>query len=498
MNALLIYPEYPETFWNFKHALRFIGKKAAYPPLGLLTVAAMLPESWELRLVDMNVTGLRDEHLRWADLVLIGAMSIQQRSVRDVLDRCRTAGVKTVAGGPLFTANPDAFDDVDHLVLNEAEATLPLFLDDFAHGYARHCYTAAPDVDLAVTPLPRWDLVDVRQYAALSLQFSRGCPYDCEFCNITTLYGRKPRVKRSAQIIAELDRLLELGWRGGVFFVDDNLIGNKQAARRELLPAVGAWMERRRYPFTFIAQTSLDLADDDELLRLLSRAGFNTVFVGIESPNEASLQECNKTINTHRDLLASVKHLQRHGLQVQAGFIVGFDHDPESIFERLIHFIQDSGIVTAMVGLLNAPHGTRLYQRLRDEKRLLGEMSGNNTDCSLNFIPRMHAETLLQGYRQVVASIYAPANYYERLKIFLREFQPSGLHVWDVKPAYLLSALKLSVVLGVLEKERGYYWRLLCWSLVNKPRLLPMAMAMAACGFHFRKCFEHCQSAEER
>jgi len=495
MRALLVYPEYPETFWNFKHALKFIARKATYPPLGLLTIATLLPKAWEQQLIDMNVTPLRDEDLRGADLVLLSAMSIQRPAARAVIDRCKALGVTVVAGGPLFTANPEAFADVDHLVLNEAEVTLPDFLRDFADGRAQRRYTTDQLADLTTSPVPRWELINMRHYVGMNMQLSRGCPFDCEFCDITALFGRTPRLKGAAQVIAELDRLYALGWRGNVFVVDDNFIGNKKTVKREILPAMCDWMARHKRPFNFNAQVSINLADDAELMELMERAGFTVVFVGIESPNEDSLLECNKIPNKQRDLMSGVKEIQRHGLQVQAGFIVGFDHDPVSIFDRLIRFIQESGIVTAMVGLLNAPHGTRLYQRLETEGRLLHDMTGDNTDYSQNFVPTMNPEVLQRGYRSVVESIYAPNFFYQRLKRFLKDFHPARGGTQRVTFRHLIAAVKMTVVLGMLEKERSYYWRLLFWSLFRRPRLLPLAMALSAYGFHFRKCFESHLSA---
>ena len=490
MRALLVYPQYPETFWNFKYALKFIARKAAYPPLGLLTVAAMFPAEWELRLVDMNVTALSEEDLHWAELVCISAMSIQTRSVHEVIARCKAAGVPMLAGGPLFTSTPDEFAEVDYLVLNEAELTLPSFLEDFARGEAKHCYASTELADLTTTPIPRWDLIESKHYAALSIQLSRGCPFDCEFCNITALFGRAPRLKATAQILAELELLAQRGWRGNVFFVDDNFIGNKHQVKAEVLPAIIEWRTRRRSPFGFNSQVSLNMADDPELMTLMTQAGFSTVFVGIESPNDESLVECNKIPNTHRDLIAGIKKIQRAGMQVQAGFIVGFDSDPVSIFDRMTLFIQESGIATAMVGLLNAPRGTRLYQRLADEGRLTGNMTGDNTDCSLNFTPAMNLDTLMQGYRGIIESIYAPRNYYARVKTFLRDFHPGAPVLPCGAFAGIFAALRCAWVLGLVEKERGEYWRLLFWSLFRRPRLLPLAIELAIYGFHFRKCFE--------
>lgn len=490
MKALLVYPEYPETFWNFRYALKFISKKATYPPLGLLTVAAMLPLEWEKKLIDMNVNSLRDEDLQWADIVCLSAASIQRKSVDEIIQRCQNLGKTMVAGGPLFTSDPDAYSAVDHLVLNEAEVTLPSFINDLERGDAQHIYTSTQLADLGAAPTPLWSLVNTKDYAAMNIQVSRGCPYDCEFCNITSLFGRVPRVKGKDQVIAELESIYRLGWRGGVFVVDDNFIGSKAKVKKEILPAIIEWMQQRKYPFTFNSQVPVNLADDVELMDLMTQAGFATVFIGIESPDEACLNECNKIPNRNRDLIASVNLIQRSGLEVQAGFIVGFDSDTTSVFDRLISFIQKSGIVTAMVGILCAPRGTRLYERLTAEGRLACDMTGNNTDANLNFIPKMAPETLIEGYHHIVEDIYSPNLYYERVKEFLRKYRPVNRPAWRFKWSDIFSLFRLTINLGMIEKERTYYWRLLLWSLFNRPRLLPMALVYTAYGFHFRKSFE--------
>ena len=393
MKILLVSPRVPDTFWSFKHALRFISKKAGEPPLGLLTVAAMLPAEWQKTMVDLNVRELEDSEIAHADYVFLSAMSVQEVSARAVIERCNRLGTKVVAGGPLFTSRYDEFEGVDHFVLNEAEITLPLFLQDLAHSRAQHLYTTTQWADITTTPAPLWELIDFRNYATMNLQYSRGCPYDCEFCDITVLYGRVPRTKTLEEIIVEMDQLRLLGWRGHVFFVDDNFIGNKGKLKEQVLPGLIAWMDRYDHPFSLSTEASLNLSDDEELMHLMGRAGFESVFVGIESPNESSLLECRKIPNKNRDLLGSVHAIQRTGLQVQAGFILGFDNDPPSIFDTLIAFIHDSGIVTAMVGVLNAPRGTRLHQRLVKEGRLLKSFTGDNTDFSMNFIPKMNHDT---------------------------------------------------------------------------------------------------------
>ena len=383
MRILLVYPQYPDTFWSFKHALKFVSKKAAFPPLGLLTVAAMLPAEWEKKLVDMNVARLTDEDIKWADYVFISAMVVQQDSVKEVIARCKRLNTRIVAGGPLFTTGYEEFDGVDHFVLGEAEVTLPLFLEDLEKGCARHVYSSGTRPDIRRTPIPLWSLINMNNYSSMNVQYSRGCPFNCEFCDIILLNGHQPRTKEKEQLVAELDELYRRGWREGVFVVDDNFIGNKKKLKLEILPAIIEWRKGKRHPFVLSTEASINLADDEELMQLMVDAGFSTVFIGIETPNEESLLECAKLQNRNRDLVASVKKIQNCGLEVQGGFIVGFDSDPLSIFKNQINFIQKSGIVTAMVGLLNAPPGTRLYQRLKKENRLVKAFTGNNTDLSL-------------------------------------------------------------------------------------------------------------------
>jgi len=490
MKALLIYPEFPDTFWGFRYALKFIHRKASSPPLGLLTIAAMLPEEWEKRLVDMNVENLDDEALRWADLIFVSAMSVQKESTKDVIARCKAVGARIVAGGPLFTTEYEAFEDVDHLVLNEAEITLPLFLKDFRNGDARHYYTTDQWADMRNTPIPLWGLINIKHYASINIQYSRGCPFNCEFCDITLLCGRIPRTKDKDQLIRELDSVYKSGFRGQVFFVDDNFIGNKKKLKAEILPAVIEWMEMRKRPFSFNTQASIELSDHKDLMEMMVRAGFDVVFVGIETPHEQSLTECSKFQNKNRDLLASVRNIQKSGLEVQGGFIVGFDNDPLTIFDTQIRFIQKSGVVTAMVGILNALPRTQLYERLKKEHRLLKETSGNNTDFSTNFITRMDSDLLISGYKKILSALYSPKNYYERVRTFLREYIPPKNKLFHFRLNYIAAFIRSIIVLGIIGKERFQYWRLLFWTIFTRPRLIPQAVTLSIYGFHFRKIFE--------
>jgi radical SAM superfamily enzyme YgiQ (UPF0313 family) len=492
MKALLIYPEFPDTFWSFRHALKFINRKASSPPLGLLTIAAMLPDAWEKRLVDMNVESLRDDHLCQADLVFVSAMSVQKGSVKEVLTRCKAAGVRIVAGGPLFTTDYEAYGDVDHLVLNEAEITLPRFLEDLRNGIAGHIYTTDEWADIGQAPIPLWRLVNTKHYASINIQYSRGCPFNCEFCDITLLCGRTPRTKERDQIIRELESVYASGFRGQVFFVDDNFIGNKNKLKDEVLPAIIEWMERKEYPFSFNTQASIELSDHEDLMELMVSAGFDVVFIGIESPHEQSLAECGKFQNRNRDLLASIRKIQKAGLEVQGGFIVGFDHDPVTIFDTQIKFIQASGIVTAMVGILIALPRTRLYERLKKEHRLLDETSGNNTDFATNFIPKMDYDLLINGYKKVLKTLYSPAHYYARVRTFLREYIPPDKKkmAFRFRPSYLAAFFRSLIVLGIVGKERFHYWRLLFWTLFRRPGLFTQAITLSIYGFHFRKVFQ--------
>src|SRR5437588_12337488 len=412
MKILLINPEYPDTYWSFRHALPFEGKRSAFPPLGLLTVSALLPRAWERRLIDLNVRRLKSSDIEWADMVFCTAMLVQKDSLRQVVARCKAKGKRVVIGGPYVTTSVESLPEADHVFLGEAETTLPEFVRDLERGAARRVYQAAEKPALALTPTPDFRLADLKRYSAMSVQYSRGCPFSCEFCDIIEIYGRVPRTKSNQQMLSELDALPATGWRGTVFIVDDNFIGNKKNVR-QLLPELAQWQKRNGYPFSLITESSVNLADDEPLLDCMRDAGFRRVFLGIETPVEESLKEAQKSQN-RGNLLDSVKKIQSYGMEVMAGFIVGFDNDPADIFERQIDFIRKSAIPLAMVGLLNALPDTQLWKRLEREGRLLGEASGNNTTCTFNFKTRMDPAVLIQGYQTIMRTIYSPREYYER------------------------------------------------------------------------------------
>ncbi len=487
MKILFVYPETPQTFWSFKDALKFVSKKAAEPPLGLITVAAMLPIEWEKKLIDLNIAKLENKQILWADYVFLSGMNIQINSFKQVIRRCNTLGVKVVAGGPLATTQHEDFLGVDHFVLNEAESTLQPFLQDLKNGNPKYVYSSDEFPDIADSPAPMWELLDMKMYASMSMQYSRGCPYDCEFCSITMLNGRKPRTKSVNQFLDELETLYNLGWREPISIVDDNFIGNKKKLKNEVLPALIKWSKQKKYPSNFITEVSINLSDDEDLMNMMIDAGFNSVFIGIETPNNESLVECGKAINLKRDLVTSIKKLQKKGFIVSAGFIVGFDNDSSRVFEDQIKFIQKSGIVTAMVGLLNAPLGTKLFKRLSNEKRMLSNFTGNNMDGSINFIPKMNYPELMAGYTNIIKTIYSQKEYYQRLKQFLHHYELPSWKSGKLSFIEIKAFLRSLWFLGLFEKGKKYYWKIFAYSLFKYPGKFPLAITMAVYGYHFRR-----------
>jgi radical SAM superfamily enzyme YgiQ (UPF0313 family) len=494
MNALLIYPEFPDTFWSFKHALKFLGKRAAQPPLGLMTVAALVPKAWKKRLVDTNVERLRDRDLDWADVVMLSAMHIQRESLAAILERCRARGVRTVVGGPIASSLTPEELKADHVVIGEAEALIGDLARDLDEGTAKPVYQAAERPEMETSPLPDLSLIKMKRYSTMAVQYSRGCPFNCEFCDIIEIYGRRPRTKTVKQVLAELDQLYAAGWRESVFIVDDNFIGNKARAK-ELCRALAKWRSQYKTSFDFNTEASLNLADDPELMQLMKDAGFNSVFLGIETPDEADLIACNKLQNTRRSLLDSVATIQSYGMQVMGGFILGFDTDRDDIFDRMVEFIQKSGIPIAMVGLLQAMPGTQLFRRLWKEGRILDEGRGDNTDDKLNFLPNMDATQLVEGYRSVLKRIYSCEAYYDRVKLYLSRIQPRPgerkrgerkngqrwLTMGNAR-AFVNSIVRQ----GVFGRQRWSYWKFLLTVATRYRHCVGSAMTLAVMGYHFQ------------
>ncbi|HEX6716957.1 MAG TPA: B12-binding domain-containing radical SAM protein [Pyrinomonadaceae bacterium] len=489
MNILLVYPEFPDTYWSFRHALSFEHKRSAFPPLGLLTISAMLPAAWSRRLVDMNIEALTLRDIEWADIVFCSAMLVQRDSLQRIIALTKACGKKVAVGGPYISTAAESLPGADHIFVGEAEETLPEFVRDLENGKARRVYNATERPALSATPLPHFKLASLKHYSSMSVQYSRGCPFQCEFCDIIEIYGRVPRTKSNQQMLDELDALCRTGWRGPVFIVDDNFIGNKRNVKN-FLPELADWSKRNGRPFSFFTEASVNLAEDDELLELMRRAGFYRVFLGIETPVKESLKEAQKGQNTRSDLLKSVRKVQSYGMEVMAGFIIGFDNDPEDIFERQVNFIRESAIPLAMVGLLTALPQTQLWRRLQREGRLLKESTGNNTDGSLNFIPRMDPTRLIEGYKSLLRTIYSPAEYYQRALECLRRLpvanQPQRRH-----PIRDLTALvRVIVALGVRDRERGEFWRYMGSVATSHREAFARAVILAAMGYHFRKLTE--------
>ena len=500
MNALLIYPEFPDTYWSFKHALKFLGKRAAQPPLGLMTVAALLPTSWKKRLVDANVDRLRDRDLDWADVVLLSGMHIQRESLVAIVERCRARGLRTIVGGPIASSVPAAELKADHVVIGEAETVIPVLARDLEQGTAGPVYQAAERPEMDTSPLPDLSLIEMRRYSTMAVQYSRGCPFNCEFCDIIEIYGRRPRTKAVTQVLAELDQLRAAGWREAVFIVDDNFIGNKARAK-ELCVALSEWRRQFKTSFDFTTEASLNLADDPELMQLMKDAGFVSVFLGIETPDESGLIASNKLQNTRRSLLESVATIQGYGMQVMGGFILGFDTDRDDIFDRMVEFIQNSGIPVAMVGLLQAMPGTQLFRRLRREGRILDAGYGDNTGDKLNFLPRMNVATLVEGYRSVLKRIYSCDAYYDRVRLYLSRTQPQPgeqryMQRWLTRGnarAFVTSIVRQ----GVFGRQRWSYWKFLLTVATRYRHCVGTAMTLAVMGYHFQVMTQNLSKAVE-
>lgn len=485
-NILLVYPQYPSTFWSLEHTLRIVNKKSLMPPLGLLTVAAMLPSDYEIRLVDMNVKKLRDEDILWADMVFLSAMIIQKESFKDVVKACSMLNKPVTAGGPYPTASYKSIEGIDHFLLGEGENVIHHFIRDFEKGTPAKVYSSAEKPDIKTSPIPRYDLIDVNDYGSLPLQYSRGCPFSCEFCDVIELFGRKPRLKSVEQFIRELDCVYDTGFRGLIFIVDDNFIGNKTEVLK-LLKAISEWQINRSYPFTFFTEASINLASETEILDLMVDSAFTMVFIGIETPDEKTLISVNKQQNVKHNVLDSVKIIQGRGIEVISGFILGFDTDTEDIFDRQISFIQKAGIPMAMIGIMLALPGTQLFKRLEKEGRILYETSGNNTNIlDLNFIPVMDKSKIINGYKKILKTLYSPEKYYER-SLTLISRMPSSVYKKRNRQKGDIKAFFKSLLIQSFSKYGFSYLKFLVKALRINPGNFPLAVILGINGYHFFK-----------
>ena len=505
-NALFVYPKFPPSYWGFKYALEFLGKKSSMPPLGLLTIAGMFPDNYAMKVVDMNIEPLTDAHLQWADVVFTSTMIVQKESLYEVAEQCNRAGVPIIAGGPHPTSyydNIKAETDatINHFLFGEVEEIFEDFLTDFESGVAKEVYREARKPDITKTPPPRYDLININNYGSMALQFSRGCPFNCEFCDITKLFGRVPRTKSNEQMLAEFELLYKLGWEGAMFVVDDNFIGNKRDAMR-LLPAVTKWQEERQFPFSLFTEASVNLVEIPEMLEAMTEAGFNMVFLGIESPNDEALLSTSKGQNTSKEeeagsyLMRAIRKIQNKGIEVTGGFIIGLDGDTE--FDSHINFIQEAGIPMAMAGLLTALKETDLWHRLKQEDRLLVESSGNNTDMSLNFVPEMPRDDLIAEYRRVISTLYDPTlkNYFARCLTLLEHMPKTHNNVRSIRKEEIM-AFARSIQRQLFSRQGLEYARYLVKVIKNYRQMFPEAVRLAVMGYHLEKTTRYTLAVED-
>ncbi|MBE9188951.1 DUF4070 domain-containing protein [Gloeocapsopsis crepidinum LEGE 06123] len=489
MRVLLVYPRFPKTFWSYEKILELVNRKVLLPPLGLVTVAAILPQEWEFKLVDRNIRPVTEAEWQWADVVVLSAMIVQKDDLLDQIREAKRRGKRVAVGGPYPTSVPQEAEKAgaDYLILDEGEITLPMFVEAIAQGKTSGTFRSNDEKpDVTTTPIPRYDLLEFDAYDSMSIQFSRGCPFQCEFCDIIVLYGRKPRTKSPKQLLAELEYLYSLGWRRGVFMVDDNFIGNKRNVKL-LLQELKVWQAEHQYPFRFNTEASVDLAQDRELMDLMVECNFDAVFLGIETPDEDSLQLTKKFQNTRSSLIESVQSITRAGLRPIAGFIIGFDGEKAGAGDRIVRFAEKTAIPTTTFAMLQALPNTALWHRLDKEGRLRGKDGNINQTTLMNFIPTRSLEQITREYIESFWQLYDPVKYLDRTyRCFLMLGAPKCK-----APAKMPSWVDIRALLivcwrqGIKRNTRWKFWHHLFSIIKNNPEVWDHYLAVCAHNEHF-------------
>ncbi len=493
MKALLLYPHFPQSFWSYDRFMKLAGLKAVIPPLGIITVASLLPKDWEIRFYDRNVNEETDSDWEWCDIVILSAMLVQRGDFHHLIRKAVHLGKKVAVGGPYPTSVPDdaLASGADYLILDEGEMTIPQFLEAIAQGQEKGVFRSTEKPDVSQSPMPRFDLLNLDAYFMMAIQFSRGCPFNCEFCDIISLYGRKPRTKEPDQTLAELQALYDLGWRGSLFIVDDNFIGNQRNVKRllrELIP----WMQERNYPFTFLTEASVNLAEDAELLELMVEAGFYGVFLGIETPDQDSLQVTRKFQNTRNPLVEACRTINQAGLLIYAGFILGFDGERSGAGDRIQSFVEETSIPQPMLGILQALPNTALWERLKKEQRLQetgGVVETGDQNTLMNFTPSRPLPEIAREYSEGFWTMYEPKNYLRRCFQQCLNITPNPrIHqnVYFPPGKGLRLVAQLIWHQGIRRPEiRVQFWRQLWVLLRTKPQFVNMYLGLCAAGEHF-------------
>jgi radical SAM superfamily enzyme YgiQ (UPF0313 family) len=500
MRVLLVYPLFPKTFWSYEKILELVNRKVLLPPLGLITVAAILPQAWEFKLVDRNVRDITEAEWKWADMVILSAMIVQKDDLLDIIREAKRRGKPVACGGPYPTSMPEVPQaaGVDYLILDEGEITLPMFVEAIALGETSGTFRTQEKPDVTITPVPRFDLLEFDAYDSMSVQFSRGCPFQCEFCDIIVLYGRKPRTKAPEQLLAELDYLYELGWRRGVFMVDDNFIGNKRNVKL-LLEALKVWQQEHQYPFRFNTEASVDLAADQELMDLMMDCYFDAVFLGIETPDEDSLQMTKKFQNTRSSLLEAVEAITKTGLRVMAGFIIGFDGEKSGAGDRIVRFAELTGIPTTTFAMLQALPHTALWHRLEKEGRLRTKNGNLNQTTLMNFEPTRPVEEIAREYVEAFCALYEPNAYLDRVYSYFLKLGGPRIKA-PAKLPTLIDLKALSIIVwrqGIKRETRGKFWHHLFSIIQKNPAVWEHYLIVCAHNEHFMEYREIVRSEIE-